>query len=237
MPTRTSKIMSLRLPGDFPRTHYLRFYVRTQDKVQRDGYTEEWQDHFIGSWKAIAYRFRSCDQHNRAFSRSVVKFGGAPPEPEQFRQDSEYFAFCVNGFSAIESAYYCLYFLGSHLRPTAFPLAPQIDYRSIVPKLVAAKFQTAFKDDRLTTELTRILESEDFRTWSTIRNILIHRVVPGRNIYGSFDPALPPPHEFRVGTMRVPITQETTGRRRSWLASSLTDLLSHADTFVGQHCS
>ena len=77
MAARTMKargIMDIRLPSDFPRNPDLSFFRRVETRAQQDGYPDDWQGHFIGSWKAVAYRFKACDQHSRSFTRSIEKW-------------------------------------------------------------------------------------------------------------------------------------------------------------------
>jgi hypothetical protein len=236
MPAHTAKAMLIRLPGDFPRSPYLSFYWRVQARAQQDGYPDEWQGHFIGSWKAIAYRFRACEWHCRAFTRSVQRFGSAPLESHQYRQDADLFGFFMNGLAALESLYYCLFAMGSRLSPPDFPFATDADFRKVNPTNVAPAFARAYPGDALTIALLRVLATPGFKEWTEVRNVLAHRVAPGRTIYGGNVPAMIPPDELRVGALRIPITDQTTASRRAWLASSLADILAQADGFAAHHC-
>jgi hypothetical protein len=46
---------------------------------------------WLAAWINIAYRFRSCAEHDEAFARSVSKFGDNPRQPEKYHQDRELF--------------------------------------------------------------------------------------------------------------------------------------------------
>lgn len=236
MPSHPPVAMSIRLPSDFPRAPFLSFYWRVQAKAQRDGYPDEWQGHFIGSWKATAYRFRACESHCRAFTRSMAAFGSAPLESEQYRQDTDLFGFFVNGLSALESLYYCLFAVGSRLSPTDFPFVTDKDLRRVEPTSVVSAFGTAYRSDALTVALQRVLAMPEYAEWKEVRNVLAHRVVPGRTIYIGNVPARMPPHELRVSGLRIPLTDQTTATRRAWLAPILTDVLLQADGFAARYC-
>lgn len=237
MPAHTSKAMLIRLPLDFPRSPYHSFYGRVQARAQADGYPNEWQVHFIGSWKAIAYRFRACEQHCRDFTHSVATVGGAPPESHQYRQDADLFGFFVNGLAALESLYYCLFAVGSRLSPAGFPFTTDRHIRKVKPASVASAFAKDYPGDALTEALHRVLATSAFQEWTEMRNVLAHRIVPGRIIYGGSVSATIPPPALRVSALLcIPITDETTSTRRAWLASTLTDVLTQSDSFAARHC-
>lgn len=56
-------------------------------------------------------------------SKYMEAYGGAPPEPERYRQERDLFGFFVSGLSAIESTNYGLFAIASMLDPNRFRIA------------------------------------------------------------------------------------------------------------------
>jgi len=233
--------MDIRLPSDFPRNPDLSFFRRVETRAQQDGYPDDWQGHFIGSWKAVAYRFKACDQHSRSFTRSIEKVGSAPLETHQYRQDADLFGFFVNGLAALESLSYCLFALGSRLRLEDFQFTTDKDIRKVGLSWAASVFAKAYPRDPLSAALKRILAMPNYDEWSNIRNVLAHRVTPGRTLYmrtisRDNNPTPAPPDEWRVSDLRIPLTDQTTASRRFWPVSSLADVLTNSDDFATHYC-
>lgn len=102
----------------------------------------EWAE-YAGGWNAIAIRFTTAAKADDVFTASISQ-STSPPLPERQVQEEAWFAFCVAGYSAIESFAYALFALGSMLQPTNFPTSPQTQLRKITPALTQKKFAAHF---------------------------------------------------------------------------------------------
>lgn len=217
------------MPRDFPRSNYESFYGLVIAKAVREKVTEDWKRQFIGAWKAVAYRFRACDKHQRQFNRSISRNGSAPREMEAYYQDHEFFCAFAAGLASLESLYYGLFACGALIMPSTFPFTLPSDYQKARPEATVKGFNKAFTGERITASLSTVWQSPERADWELIRNVLVHRVIPGRIIYMSTSGAPPPPpNEFVVGSRNIPIDVSTIGTRSQWLAASLNAILTEA---------
>jgi hypothetical protein len=213
------------MPKDFPSTPYEGVHFRVNNYSRTD--SESWIQ-YNGAWKAISYRFLSVVDYDKAFTRSIKKFGDAPPNPERYKQERDLFGFFVNGLAAIESLYYAVFAIGSMLEPVNFNVDTPQDLRSINPESTNSQFKKVFPEESFNTILSRVTSSPEFRAWKEVRNILAHREAPGRTIFlsnsGSSPAAL-----WKVG---IPLDANTTASRRKWLAETLGLLIKETDIFT-----
>ena len=216
------------MPQDFEVVSYEAVHSRA---VARKEACPESYDQFAGAWRAVAYRFRSCTEHDLAFTESIRRAGDAPPSPERHIQERELFCFFVAGLAVIESFYYGMFAIASMLDSANFPVATPSDLRSISPRKTVERFGECFREETLTVALKRIIDDDVYREWKEIRNILTHRTVPGRIIYASVGSAKrpPPPAQWKIG---IQLDESTTGARREWLAQTVNALLREADKFT-----
>ena len=169
--------VGLEMPDDFPSNSYEA--IHTLVTARKDTYPDAWRE-YAGAWNAVAYRFLSCARHDEAFTDTVRRFGTSPPPPQGFTQEDELFGFFVTGLAAIESLCYGLYFVGAMTDGTNFPA---VDLRGIEPAKTVAQFSGAFPNENITTALVQLKDDKDFKDWKEIRNILGHRVSPGRRFH------------------------------------------------------
>ncbi len=211
------------MPQDFPAKPYENILKRLVGESDR--HPSFWSE-FASAWSAVAYRFRSCAEHDEAFAESIRRAGNSPPPPERYAQERELFSFFATGMSAIESLCYGLFAIGSMLDARAFPLVTTEDKRNVYPEKTANKFGTTFPCEIITSILKRLTESQDYQAWKTIRNILSHRSTPGRRFFRGGD------HDGIAVWGEILIDENTTVSRRRWLANILSDLLEAADAFT-----
>lgn len=225
MPNRSLSILDL-MPGDFAAAPYEAIHRRMDTK--KDTHPDSWAQ-YAGAWNAIVYRFRSCADHDRAFTKSVKRSGSAPPQPGRYIQERELFDFFMNGLAAIESFCYGLFVIASIVDAQNFPIRTPADMRSINPENTARQFATAFPAELITTALQQMLNEQNFKDWKEIRNILVHRAAPGRTILLSTRRTL-----NDLWLKGIPINRNTTASRRQWLAGTLNSLLVAAEVFATQ---
>jgi hypothetical protein len=218
------------MPEDFDTVSYEAVHSRaaTRKESSPESYSQ-----FAGAWRAVAYRFKSCTEHDLAFTESIQRTGDAPPSPERYIQERELFCFFVAGLAVIESFYYGMFAVASMLDSTSFPVATPGDLRFITPKKTAERFADRFREERLTAALDRTINSNAYREWKDVRNILAHRTAPGRIIYASVGSTKRPPQpaQWKIGT-GMQLDESTTSSRRKWLAETVGTLLREADGFT-----
>jgi hypothetical protein len=221
MPYPLSSI-GIEMPDDFPTQPYEAIHNRMS--IKRDSYLDAWRE-FAAAWNAVAYRFLSCTEHDKAFTESVKRFGKTPPHFEWYIQQRELFGFFVTGFSCIESFCYALFAIGAILEPTKFPFVTPKEKKEVSWKKTINNYEGAFPNEELTILLSKLEENEKFKEWRTVRNILSHRCAPGRHIYvGGYIEV--------TWIQNIKINEDTTSLRRKWLVNLLNKLMNAANKFT-----
>jgi hypothetical protein len=220
------------MPADFADEPYDRIYQRVAEALgNQQPQPPSWPE-YSGAWQGLSYRFRSCAEHDEAFTDSVSRFGDTPDWPERYKQERDLFGFFVNGLSAIECACYGLFAVGSWLNPGQFPFTTDADKRRVCPERTLEQFAIAFPDANLTRALRQITGSREYQNWKKGRNILSHRSQPGRIIFGS---TVGPTRSAEWVLQNIPMDNTATATRRRWLADSLRFPLTEADDFTAKH--
>jgi hypothetical protein len=233
----TPYMLELEMPSDFPVKPYDSVWKSLEGlggeyyRAGEDSKYQSWQQ-WLSAWIGIAYRFRSCAEHDQAFAESVSKYGDNPSQPENYHQDRELFGFFVSGLSAIESTCYGLFAVGSILDFNNFPLTTEQHMRNATTTKTVQQFAVSFPNDGITAALQRIMSEQPYTDWKAVRNTLAHRTNPGRIIYAS---TVGPPKTVEWMLQNIPIDNTSTASRRRWLADSLRYLLTEADNFTAKH--
>ena len=241
--TRPLTILNLKMPADFSVKSYESCYARVEQKAEVISHSSMWVSEFSPAWLAIAYRFRSCAECDRAFTASIKRAGSTPDEPERYFQERDLFNFFVSGLSALESFSYGLYFIGFALEPQVFTLAAsdktykRIDLeKTVVPSFV----KSSFGSERITSELKCLLSQAEYTQWSAIRNKLAHRITPVRTGVHSFIESVGPNYSGSTYSHEVlwldglTIDKHTTATWRVWLAKTLKSLFGTVDVFFNR---
>lgn len=212
------------MPKDFAVEPYcaIRSLINTKINSHPDSWTQ-----FAGSWNAVAIRFLSCVEHDVKFTESIKKAGNSPPHPERYFQERELFGFFVTGLSTIESFCYGLYAIGSILKPLDFPFQKPKDMKNVTPEDTFERFKNKYKGEKITLALNQLIDSSEYKEWKEIRNILAHRIAPGRSFHhgGSH-------HGETLWIKGIQIDNNTTVSRRKWLAKTFSNILQEAKDFT-----
>jgi hypothetical protein len=185
---------------------------------------------WAGAWNAVVYRFMSCAEHDEQFTSSVAKSGASPRQPERYIQDRELFEFFVSGLASFEAFHYALFAIGSIVSPAHFPFASGGDFKRVTTAIVLKTYRTAFPMESLTSSLHRWQSDKVIIQWNEIRNILVHRALPGRTFFAGGEE-----DGLTLWSNGISIDQTTTSSRRKWLANALTHLLQEAQQFTLSH--
>jgi len=220
--------IGLEMPEDFDAVPYEAIHSRT---VARKDACPDACAQYVGAWKAVAYRFMSCAEHDTAFTKSIQQAGDAPPPPERYIQERELFSFFVMGLTVIESFCFGLFAIASMVDSKNFPITIAEDLRSINPQHTVKQFRKAFPEEGVTITLGKTLDDNAYKEWKEIRNILAHRAAPGRIIYGSTRRSAPAAL-WKVG---IQLDESTTSSRRKWLATTMSSLLRETDNFTARN--
>lgn len=222
------------MPADFANKPYDNVYQRLANALAHQQPQHSSWPEYSAAWQGLRYRFRSCAEHDEAFTESVSKFGDTPDSSERYNQERDLFGFFVTGLSAIECACYGLFAVGSMLYPNEFPFTTDTDRRKVSPVSTLKKYRKVSTTEGLVQVLQRITNERQYRNWMYARNILAHRSSPGRKIYLTVGgPAETHTTEWEL--QGIPIDSTATASRRKWLANSLRDLLTEAEHFTAKH--
>jgi len=220
---KTISTIGLEMPADFPSEPYEAINARLVK--MKDPFPESWSQ-FTGGWRAVAIRFLSCIEHDKNFTLSVKKFTNAPQQPGRYIQERELFGFFVTGLSTIESLCYSLYAIASILDQNNFPITER-ELRNVYPETVCLKFYDYYNNENITNELKKLINSQNYKEWKNIKNILAHRSVPGRHFYSG--------GEYNGKALwidRIEINENTTASRLQWLKNKITTLINAINVFT-----
>ncbi|MGH9425684.1 MAG: hypothetical protein ACRD2L_05180, partial [Terriglobia bacterium] len=162
----------------------------------------------------------SCAGHDEAFTAAFEQGGDGPPPPERHRQEYELFGFFVTGLASLESFCYAVYAMAVMSR------SPRLVFpnpRDIKVSSTANMMAQQFPGIPLTRALTALCTEAAYAEWKEVRNILAHRITPGRQFYLSTGPDQRPAEWLGIG-----LTDRFTRARRAWLAERLELLVAAA---------
>lgn len=219
------------MPADFANKPYDEVYQRLANALGQQPQHSSWPE-YSAAWTGLMYRFRSCAEHDEAFTKSVNEFGDTPGRSERYNQERDLFGFFVTGLSAIECACYGLFAIGSMLSPTGFPFTTDRARRNVNLNKTLEEYKNAYPNEGVVRVLQRIINEQQYIDWKYARNVLAHRSNPGRIIYGS---TRGPANTTEWELQGIPIDSTATASRREWLANSLRDLLTEAEHFTVKH--
>jgi hypothetical protein len=133
---------------------------------------------FSAAKRAVIARLKALD-------RIVPQFEGFSKDPHSVQRNSEedqlLYDFFANALSAIESFCFGAYFLGTALSKSVFELEPKL--RCINPQNTLSCFQKYYANSPFTSALQTCISSQEYRDITAIRNMLSHRITPGRSIH------------------------------------------------------
>jgi hypothetical protein len=108
-----------------------------------------------------------------------VKNSQPPQTPKKTLQENQLlYGFFTNTVSAVESFCFAAYFLGTALEKLEFDPEPKL--REIDPERTLSCFSVLDSNSPFTQALRRCIRSQEYKTTTAIRNMLSHRITPGR---------------------------------------------------------
>ena len=179
------------MPSAFPETEFRAFGIAAgaffPDLMSDENLYDplEKRRHFEWSWQAVRYRYRICAECNDEFKSLLANASeawrsGWGDEEMNYKLERCIYVFFMSGLSVLESFCFCLYFLGSAMRPTDFPHFNKP--RKISLNSTSEAFSAAFPQEAITGELEALSQKPEFIAIDGLRNVLAHRVSGRRSI-------------------------------------------------------
>lgn len=193
------------MPPGFPRDVFVKFLTRASEYFSPILSDEDLNDslmkrqHFERAWFGVLYRYRACADCNEDFktfldkeaehiedskslldNESALRREWLLDEEQNFMLENCLFNFFMSGLSVFESLGFCLYFLGSAIRPDCFQHIA--NSRKITVDETASAFREAFPEATITHLLGELSQDFEFNILSDLRNILAHRLSGRRNV-------------------------------------------------------
>jgi hypothetical protein len=208
------------LPQYFPKDKYEKIYIKVLQ--YKDNFQSQYQQ-FTGGWKSLVYRYFACTKHSDDYINIIKKDRISPSHFLRYEQERELFNFFTNGLSAIETHGYMIYMICSICNHNDFKVITKEDLKNIVLVNTVLKLKKFYSVENITKELEILTNSQEYKDWVEVRNVLMHRETPGRII--------------RMGTRRaekersdlwfkeIAIDTQTTVCRLNWLELRLFKLI------------
>jgi hypothetical protein len=203
--------------------------------------------YFLMSKNAVPIRLTALDVLAAKFQDASIN--AKIDLGKQQQQNQILFDFFSNALASIESFCCGSYFVGSLFDPLAFNFGIPVSgvfkkLRSIYPVSTLQAFEKFAPTSAFTTELRDCLDSGEWRLMEKMRNVLVHRVVPGRivriSMVGDF------PHKidldqwyegdmtriyggsgFPEPTWAFELDDNCLVRQRDWIDKSIEGLAEH----------
>jgi hypothetical protein len=126
--------------------------------------------------------------------------------------------------------------MGALVRPQLFPMVTRGDRRAITPAKTFETFSIVFPNEPLTLKLDALKADQEWNDWNDTRNVLSHRMIPGRQYLLSTAESGPGGALWRIENgIEIAIDSRTTASRREWLSRQLSQILDSAHTFAEVH--
>lgn len=216
-------------PADFPIAAYES--VQRRMGPQQPLHPDEYR-HYAGGWNAVHYRTIGCEKCVGRYTDLFASSGVAPQQDERIAQDNALFGFFVYALSAIESCFFAMHAVASILAPADFPMATEQDLKQITPKVTIRRFDRRFGGSVVSTAMRQTVSETEYQEWKNLRNVLVHRSVPGRHF---FQPPRSTPRDADWVEMGIVLDLNTLDGRYPWLTSVLERLIEATDQFTAQH--
>jgi hypothetical protein len=149
---------------------------------------------FSTSKSAVSLRLSALDSLAEKFPQACV--GANTDLGKRREQDQILFDFFANALASFESFCCASYFVGAVLDPVSFPAGIPVndtlsDLRQINPTSTLKSYKVFASNSEFTKELQASLFSDKYTKTNKIRNLLLHRLTPGRTILLSTHTDLP----------------------------------------------
>ncbi len=206
-------------------------FGRVYDRLRSPSLDKSVYIEIVAGLNALAYRLLSCADASRVFTASIGGDRGAPLLPARYSQEKALFDFFLNGACAIESLAYGLHSIAFALGDGGQLSMDEKRMRFITPDTVQKYYFKNYESEKLTLSFRQIINSATFSEWKRIRNVLVHRGTPGRDI------AVGIGVESSGTTWRIGISlrETTTSDRLKWLRDAVNPLFEDLYDFLAKY--
>jgi hypothetical protein len=215
-------VLVMPAPDDFPLDAYLKVAYEFESWPDIDRRVLE---QLRASWNAVAFRYLGAARWDDEFRDSIATAGVAPRGAQLLEQDSALFGFFAAAIAVIHSLVYASNAAACLIEPDWFrEVADPGKQWKIAPKKTADQLACIFPDLSLGPTLHTLITSEEFGRINDIRNVLVHRSVPLRDlaIDTQAHVVLGAALQFEIhGKEAVTIEPALTADARGWLAANL----------------
>ena len=187
--------------------------------------------HYAGGWNAVQFRSIGCETCIAEYTKLFAQHGAAPATPVRAAQENALYGFFSYAQSTIESWFFAVHALGAMQKPSEFPMVTDANLRNVKPGVVLQRFASTYPNAAITKAMQATLSDPTYEEWKTLRNVLQHRVAPGRHHY--LPSRLTPPDADWVGT-NIILDQDTLSSRYPWLMSTVGALVRASEDFTTQ---
>jgi hypothetical protein len=153
--------------------------VTTAFNEFRPTVTQEIRYHFGPAWNGVAQRYRMALDYHGEFTTVVTTTGLGG---RRYDEDKALFGLFSAAHSVVDCLSYAMHAIGAAVVPKAFPINAH-DLKKVTVHSVVSRYESAFPGMELTLLLLKLRTSPELAHLQRVRNILVHRVVPGRQIF------------------------------------------------------
>jgi hypothetical protein len=223
----------LAVPADFPGPGHDEIGLLVDAALRALSADDRIRIEFYLGWNAVADRYLSTCEYGEEFATSLNQHGAAPPQPHRHEQERAFFGFIVSGLACVEALAYSIYALAAAAAPGSFPFGSAADRKRVSIDGTRDRLQRAYSRQQLTSVMVDLCNSTWYAEWGQIRNVLIHRGLPGRLISMTNAVVIQgtdyQPFEDVSG---IAVSPTTTEQARSHLAQAVVELVDGARAFV-----
>ncbi len=208
------------LPQNFPKDKYEKIYIKVLR--YKDNFKLQYQQ-FTRGCKSLVYRYLACIKHSDNYIKIIKKDRISPSHFLRYEQERELFNFFTNGLSAIETHGYMIYMICSINNSIDFEVITKEDLKNIILKNTVSKLEKFHSTENITKELEKLTNSQEYKDWIEVRNVLMHRGTPGRKIMLGTGRVVK--ERSDLWFKEIAIDTQTTVCRLNWLELNLFKLI------------
>lgn len=187
--------------------------------------------HYAGGWNAVQFRSIGCETCMAEYTKLFAQHGAAPATPVHAAQENALYGFFSYAQSTIESWFFAMHALGAMQKPSEFPMVTAANLRNVNPILVLQRFASTCPNTAITKAMQATLSDPTYDEWKTLRNLLQHRVAPGRHHYW---PSRSTPPDADWGGTKIILNHDTLSIRYPWLMTTIDTLLKACDIYTAK---
>jgi hypothetical protein len=222
--THPLSVNGLLMPSDFPTRPFEATYRAAI------GLKGPYLDDFVGAWNAVSYRYLALFDYSDDFEVSIKQYGAAPEASIRYTQERDLFGFFSSAFSVFEAYFFGMFALGATLSASTFPFATPSDRQRVAVGSTITGYKRTWANDPIIAAFEALSQDPIYRGLRDARNVLTHRVAPGRTIYVSFSEDETPTGDWKL--LNSPLDERTTKSRRDGVSQLMEMLMNAAQLFV-----